>query len=260
MEIGDKDWLIGHPCEDPGYAFTDNLWQAEERRAIALAPWNATDLYNNRLMQVKGQVARIFAICGPGWESKLPIGFQRLDLAINQAHYPRLRTKFNPPGKRKFLYIGCTLPEKGTDMLAQIAHELKHIHFGHIGPGLIPGTHPWGYVECESPRGQKIVSEYDAVISCGKADANPTTMLEALSWGLVPLCTYESGWSGGWLHRFPYGDIEEACRLIDTINESDHLKIDRTPLDSYTWQRFYSAIRDVLGGNERGHPNQESPG
>jgi hypothetical protein len=112
----------------------------------------------------------------------------------------------------------------------------------------------------ESARGQQIASEYDAVISCGKADANPTTMLEAVAWGLVPICTYESGWSGSWLHRFPYGNVDEAVRLVESINESQDLKVDRSPLDFYTWDRFCGEIRSVLGGKENGNAAKESNG
>ena len=34
------------------------------------------------------------------------------------------------------------------------------------------------------------------MITVGSADANPTTILEAMAWGLIPVCSIQSGYKG----------------------------------------------------------------
>ena len=34
------------------------------------------------------------------------------------------------------------------------------------------------------------------MITLGSADANPTTILEAMAWGLIPVCSVQSGYEG----------------------------------------------------------------
>jgi len=48
-----------------------------------------------------------------------------LDMAIETSHFPRVKRAFNPPGRRKFLFIGNGEPYKG-------AHLLSHL-FGLAG-------------------------------------------------------------------------------------------------------------------------------
>jgi glycosyltransferase involved in cell wall biosynthesis len=246
MGVPPGDILIGHPHEEPGYCFTDNLWQPFAKR-IAIAPYNGSEAYVGRLSDVS-DVCQVFAIAGPGWSVR--DGWTRLDMAIDLDDYPQLPREFNPPGQRKLLYIGCTLGCKGTAFLAEISRALPDLHIGHIGPGIIPGTHPWGYVETETERGRAVAAEYDMLIAPGLADANPATILEAMAWGLIPICTRSSGWQ---LRRMiDHGDVAGAVAMINEVQHADEgalLSEQQANLElakHHSFDRMYTTIRRAL--------------
>jgi glycosyltransferase involved in cell wall biosynthesis len=243
------DSLIGHPHDEPGHVFESNLWHPWSK-VIAIAPWNGSSEYTQRLANVEAACSSIMPICGPYWRDHLPPDWIPLDMAVDPEDYPPLKRKFNPPGQRKFLYIGCTLKCKGTDNLSRLAAVLPDVHFGHVGPGIVPGTYPWGYVEMESNRGRRIASEYDFVITTGENDANPTTVVEAMSWGLIPVCTPQSGWDHGVIHI----SFEDLDGTVDTIRELQLAPVEKLRQQQdlcrelvstrYTWRNF---VQRVLG-------------
>jgi hypothetical protein len=59
----------------------------------------------------------------------------RLDMGIDVASFPRVKTRFNPPGRRGFLYIGRNDPMKGTDLLSRLAQAVGDFRAGWIGSG-----------------------------------------------------------------------------------------------------------------------------
>src|SRR5512142_151433 len=119
---GDDDVLVGH------YLAGDQsgVWQRscrEGRFALRIA----MNPLHHQMSEVCAEldpyvpmVDRIFGIMGPYWydtwrASALGHWFPKIvpfDMAIDAAAFPRLKTRFNPPGKRKFLYIGWAGAQK----------------------------------------------------------------------------------------------------------------------------------------------------
>lgn len=276
IRAGVWDTLIGHPHPEPGFVFTDNLYQAFAQK-ITLSPWNGTLEYTDRIDQVIDACDHNFVICGPNWERSLPGWWKekttRLDMAIDTEDYPKIFRGFNPCGKRRVLYIGCTLPSKGSDYLAAIAEAMPDVDFSHVGHGLVPGTWPYGYVDLETKHGRNIILQHDAVISCGRNDANPTTMLEAAAWGLIPVCTKESGWEearqpvdtggidteftstpkGAFVQHIPLDNVSVAVEVLNSILQAPNEYLERiqqenleTIKNQYRWDKFTKPILECI--------------
>ena len=266
MDVRPGDLLLGHPHEEPGFAFTDNLWQPFGAR-VAIAPWNGSEPYTRRLAQSEQVLNAVIPICGPYWADKAPDHWYPLDMAINATHYPRVRQKWNPQGARKILYVGCTLECKGPDLLSDLAVALAgEMEIHHVGPGLIPGAYPWGYVEMETDKGRAIAAGCDFVIAPGRADANPTTILEGVSWGLIPLLTRTSGWDFTEVSSIPFVDptnLEGAVGVLRQLNQEPEAWLDseQARMISYlqeymSFERFTARVLEVIdnaGSSRRGH-------
>ena len=137
------------------------------------------------------------AITGPHWfrtvaESPCSHWLPKmihLDLAIDRKDFPSLKTSFGAAGKRRVLYIGHTSRGKNTAYLTEIAALLPDTEFAWIGKGVRPihGLTAHGFVDYDSTAGKELLAGFDFFLTVGNADANPTTILEAMSWGMVPI-------------------------------------------------------------------------
>ena len=57
------------------------------------------------------------------------------------------------------------------------------------------------------------------MVTVGKADANPTTILESMSWGLLPVCTPQSGYAGiPSITNIALDDPDEAAAVLARLN------------------------------------------
>ena len=274
------DILIGHPHPEPGKCFRTSM-VAPWKKVISIAPWNGSDEYRRDQEYVWKVVDHHFSICGEGWVNNdghhlrsLKCGdkqitikplITRLDMAIDPQYFPTLKQSYNPPGERRFLYIGCTVPIKGTDYLGELAHCVDKGVFGHIGHGKITDTVPnilrdtnspisHGYLDLQSDEAKFILAQYDFLIMPGIHDANPTTVLEAMSWGLIPIlsdgCGYtEKDYFGYRLSRTCADDAEliESLQRADETTLRDLARRNAELVRSrYTWQRFVNSVALVL--------------
>ena len=75
---------------------------------------------------------------------------------------------------------------------------LDHVEISWIGDGPVPikGLRALGRLDFTDPAARERIAAFDFMLTVGKADANPTTILEAMAWGLIPVCTAQSGYAG----------------------------------------------------------------
>jgi len=206
-----------------------------------------------------------FAIMGRYWWDQWPTSpfahwmpkLFRLDMAIDAARFPRVKTRFNPPGRRGFLYIGRNDPMKGIEFLRALARDLHEARFGWIGPGPeIPGVRRISDRRPLTPEFMKqVAAEYDVFVSPSLADPNPTTILESMAWGFPAACTPQSGYyatdfrrslfrddqarSVEVLRHMQFAEVDEMERMADAARQ----EVERT----YTWERFVGTICSRLG-------------
>jgi len=173
------DILIGHPHPESGMTFERSLHHPWVYTAI-LCPWNGETNWTARLKEFT--VDERFYITGPNHQV---FDCTRLNMAIDSRLFPLRKKSFNPPGKRRFLYIGCTLPIKGTSWLCMLAERTGY-EFGHLGYGGIVGVAQLGFHDVSDPYVQEwLCKDYDFIISTGITDANPTSLIEGGALGLV---------------------------------------------------------------------------
>ena len=260
---GPEDILIGHPHPEPGKCFRTSM-VAPWKKVVSIAPWNGSEEYRRDQEYVWKRVDHHFAICGAGWwpSNKPSLIYSsptrpatRLDMAIDPKYFPPLKPSYNPPSQRRFLYIGCTVPIKGTEYLTELVMQWNGTKIGHIGHGTVAGAKEHGYLDLQSDYGKSIVAQYDYLIMPGIHDANPTTVLEAMAWGLIPVlssgCGYvEDDYHGYRLSRDVGADAALLKGLLQSDDESELIAMagaNRSMVKSrYTWPRFVNAVASVL--------------
>ena len=263
------DVLVGHPHPSRATIFQRSCRRPGWRRVLMLAP------FNHDLAQVAFEDAviphcdRFLAICGPYWFTGLersPFShwaprMQRLDLAVDRADFPPVKSRFNAPGARRLVYIGHTGAAKNTGYLSEIARRLPGTEVASMGPEgrPIPGLRPLGWQDFSTTPARELVSGYDFMITVGIADANPATILEAMAWGLIPICTPESGYTGvSGIFNVPLGQPERAARAVSDLLQRPTEELHAIQRENwslldcdYTWDRFAERVATAIESEER---------
>jgi glycosyltransferase involved in cell wall biosynthesis len=201
-----NDILIGHPRWESNNTFRRLLKKKGWGRIIVLHPFCPRDLWSYAHLYFYCIFADSFiAITGKYWKNEIinthfsewHNKILQLDLAIDQKFFPKVKTRFNKRGERKFLFVGNHPHYKNVDFLDKLAGNLKHIEFHRIGPvsRKYKNLIQHGKYELSSTEAKRIVKNMDFMITMSNRDANPTTIIEASSMGLVAICPIGSGYS-----------------------------------------------------------------
>ena len=116
------------------------------------------------------------------------------------------------------------------------------------------GLRQLGYIDFSLERGKELISQYDFMITVGTADANPTTILEAMSWGLVPVCTPTSGYENiPGIVNVPSNDLEGAISVLRQLQKAPEEELlslvaraDEMLKTHFNWDRFCVQVIDAL--------------
>jgi len=179
-----------------------------------------------------------------------------LDLAVDVSDYPSIKHEFNPPGYRKFLYVGSRIRCKNTGYLSSIAQSDHSIQVSWMGSGRRPirGLERLGFVDFRTDEAKKIVAEHDFLITVGRSDANPATILEAMSWGLIPVCTPQSGYSRhAGIINIPLGNRAKAVEIIQKLQEAEGSQLKKLQSmnreaiqQHFNWDRFSAQVCEAI--------------
>ncbi len=269
IKPGPSDVLLGHPHEAPWTVFRRSAARSDWRRKLLLMPYVHVDTYHASLADPVVRNCDLFlAITGATWFESIPDSISahwlpkmvHVDLAVDRGDFPRVKTAFNPPGQRRFLYIGHTGWYKNTPYLAELARRLPESEFAWIGSGEpgISGLRAYGRRDFTTAEARELVAEHDFLLTVGVGDANPTTVLEAMAWGLVPVCTPESGYAGrAGIVNVPLGDSERAAAILRALQarpEADLLELQAAndgDLDAhFNWDRFTDQVVAAIQSDE----------
>jgi glycosyltransferase involved in cell wall biosynthesis len=263
------DVLLGHPHPHPNTVFRRSLRQKGWRRRIMMAPFNHGDLRQVAFEDpIVSSCDLILAITGPYWfrtvnESRCSHWRPKmihLDLAIDQGDFPPVKTSFAAAGGRRVVYIGHSGSFKNTSHLSEIAALIPDAEFAWMGSGArsISGLTALGQIDFGSQSGKDLVSQFDFLLTVGDADANPTTILEAMAWGLIPICTPTSGYDG--IPSIPNVPVDDAAaaaaivRRLLSVNEPDLLAMQsanwRLLDEHYNWDRFTAQVAEAIESTE----------
>ena len=264
---GTDDVLLGHAHPNPKTLFRQSMKQAGWRRILILEPYVHRDhQYVAFLDRIMNDCALFLAITGNFWFTSIEQSLfahwrpkmKHLDLAVERYDFPILKMAFQPCGKRRFLYIGHIAAYKNTEYLSHIALQMPEIGFSHIGNGHIYGVTALGVQDFAMNAGKQKITEHDFLLTVGRADANPTTILEAMAWGLIPVCTPQSGYinySG--IVNVPLNNISEAVRILRHLQEMPADKLHEMQRinwnlieEHFNWDRFAHQVIDAIHSTE----------
>jgi hypothetical protein len=264
------DVLLGHPHESPWSVFRRSVSLEGWRRRVMLMPYVHVDDYHVALAdQILRKCDLFLAITGSTWFEGVPTSIAahwapkmiQVDLAVDRSDFPRVKGSFNPPGSRRFLYIGHTGWYKNTDYLSELAGHLPGFHIAWIGSGDRPirGVTAYGSRNFEDDEAKSLVAEHDFLITVGVGDANPTTILEAMAWGLVPVCTPESGYANRpGIANVPAHRAVDAVAVLRRLQMAPEAELEEMrasndhELDThFNWDRFTDQVVEAIESDER---------
>jgi len=264
IEPGPNDVLIGHPHPMPWTCFRRSLKRPGWRRIIMMAPFNHDDVqvafadsfirYSDLYLAITGNYW-FSTIASSGFSHWLP-KMIHLDLAVDRRDYPPIKLRFNPSGQRRFVYIGNCHKGKNVEYLSEIAKLMKDTDIAWVGNGRsgIKGLKPAGVLDFSTAHDKDFIAQYDFLITVGKADANPATILEAMAWGLIPVCTQQSGYTGyPGIINVPLDDPLRAAAILQDLQLQNNDSLTRLQagnwalLDShFSWDRFAARVIDAI--------------
>jgi len=256
-----NDVLLGHPRWEKNCAFNNLLKKNEWGRIIIIHPFCPADLgsyahlYNyclraDHFLAITGNywIQNLKYTAYSDWEGK----FTHLDLAYDQKDLPKIKFKFNQPGKRKFIFIGNHPHYKNVEFLDEIASRLKTIEFHRIGPisYKFPNLIQHGIHNLESNFAQKLLKKMDFMITMGTIDANPTTILQAGSMGIISVCPQGSGYEeNDGVINISGTNLEDAIKKINELNMLDNNLLIKKQLEmyrlfrtKYSWAKFLDKV------------------
>jgi glycosyltransferase involved in cell wall biosynthesis len=178
-----------------------------------------------------------------------------VDLAVDRLDFPRVKGDLAEPGKRRFLYVGNTAPPKNVGYLSAIARAMPEATVSWAGPGrAIDGVRSLGVLDFSTADAKGIVASHDFLLTVGNSDANPTTVLEAMAWGLVPVCTPQSGYEDEpGIVNVPLDDVPGAVAVLRRLQSASAAELEtlRARNDEalerrYTWDRFAAQVEGAI--------------
>lgn len=262
------DILIGHPHPDSRTVFQASASSTGWSRRLALSPYNEDPFQVAFLDAVIDHCDLYLAITGPYWFRRINRSLfshwapkmRRLDMAVDRSDFPPVKARFAPAGERRILYIGHTARMKNVGYLGEIARSMPTVSFGRIGPPGKPidGVTDLGWRDFSTSDARSFVSTFDFLISTSRYDANPTTILEAMAWGLIPVCTPQSGYESiPGIPNIPLDDPQRAAQILVELQhlpQDDLLEMQRLNwrrLDrEHTWESFAANVLQSIESGE----------
>lgn len=259
IELQEGDIFIGHPHFDSLAVTQQTILDNTKGKKYLLFPFHHyMPKFNMPFNDVVMACDKYFAITGPYWHQTIRHSkfahwepkMVRLDMAVNYEHFPRQKASFNDNGQRRILYIGRNSEEKNPGLLRKIIHYLSDVHFVLIGIDIeAPNTTCLGRILLDDKAAKSLCERCDYFINTSISDANPTTILETASWGLIPICTRQSGYYEGELvYNIPLQAELAAKRLREILSISSEALMERslTLTDlvkrEYNWDKFCSTV------------------
>lgn len=230
------DVLIGHPHPVAHTVLRRSAKKMGWNRKIILQPFNTDWRQISFIDEFIEDFDSFLAISGEYWFDRIDFSharrwkskLKRLDMAIDLHDFERYKLRFNKKNERRFIYIGSDHPGKNLDYLNEIAKRSEGVHFSWMGTGK-QRSHikSLGYMDVTSETTKKMLASYDFMITVGNADSNPTTILESIAVGLIPICTETSGYYEGEGILNISNNLDDALNTIRIVQQYDELELEK---------------------------------
>ncbi|MEY2620385.1 MAG: hypothetical protein RIT26_205 [Pseudomonadota bacterium] len=264
-QVGDV--LIGHAYPCPYSTLRWSWRQSGWGRRILLQPFSLDDREHGHLDDLIASCDWFLAITGDYWWQQLPQTrhapclnkIRQLDLGLDRSRFRRIKTDLAPASDRRWLYIGNDHPGKGLNLLNQLAQALGLCiswagEARRSSPRAYPHLRHLGHMDWSTAEAQQVLAAHDFLIMVGQHDACPTTVIEAMAWGLVPVCRPSTGYdaSPGVLNlRAPdVVGMAQEMRAIQSLS-TDQLEPVRQAGEKaletrFRWDLFASTVKEAV--------------
>jgi glycosyltransferase involved in cell wall biosynthesis len=266
IPLGPSDILLGHPNHNPDTVI-QKAFRKHCRAKCLIFPLHTRRTTDNLPFDpLVRRADKVFSICGPYWYDTLPgtpfahwqPKITRLDMAIDPIAYPYVKGEFTT--HRQLLYLGSATPNKNLPFLVAIMKAMPDITLHWYGGegrhqlARLRNVRTTGWVSLDRARAEEITRNCDIMVSTSDSDANPTTLLEAIAWGLVTACTKESGYYNDPLFtELPLNNVPLAVKVLRGLLAIPDLKerslASRREIETkYTWDIFCEKVWDGIKG------------
>ncbi len=147
-----------------------------------------------------------------------------IHIPVSPAVFPRTKKRIASPGNRTFCFIGLYNERwKGSATARKIMERCPDLRFIAIG------CEPFGLANCrEYPRidnrlgeFRRIVSQADYIVAPSREDAQPGTVAECGSLGLLPIVSEFAGYVLSFPQRINVDDVEQCEATLRTADAAD---------------------------------------
>lgn len=269
IDLRPTDILLGHPHYDINTVVQRTIRSGKPCAGKFLFhPFHHRRAEDNfPFDQLVSMADKLLAICGPYWTDTIgqtkfahwAPKITRLDMAVDLAHFPFLRTKFNPVGQRNLVYVGSGMPQKNLNLMCSIMERLPHVKLFWYGANDHPLSRlqnvvPFGWTPLTFDMLSKIITSGDVFINTSVSDASPTALLEAASIGFPIACTRESGiYDQEMVRSLSLDDVNHNVFVISNLLSADENSLMRMAVDArkiiektHTWDRFNNRLWDAI--------------
>ena len=196
------------------------------------------------------------------WEARSPLAslgslrkVHLTEMGIDTTEYRVVKRRFNPKGKRAYLYIGHTAWYKNTAELERIAARMPEHEFAHIGGGEVRGWKKLANFATLTPAyAAQLAEKYDVFVNVSTADPQATTIIEQMCFGLAVASTPETGYDYPTLTMLSTTDTEKNVQSLLTLQNADESELLSRAQESrrivgqfHTWNQFTKKVLDFVG-------------
>lgn len=260
------DILIGHAHTNPYTVFRRSIDNSNWNKKILLQPYNEDPKQMCHLYDLIPKCDLFISICGSYWFNRVKKSpfkswkpkMLQLDLGLDRKEYPFFKKNINKKFNRKFIYIGNDYSynnfAKNTNYLKNIINKMGSKNFASAGNKKIADEKFYGWLDFTKKSSLQKIKNYDFLIHVSKNDANPSIILEAISWGLIPIITKGCGYDEFSKKLFiPNNQTLQAVKKIKKFQEISNktlIEIQKENLNilkkKFNWKRFRNTIRQAI--------------
>jgi hypothetical protein len=244
-----------------------NRWYST--RDLAIIEANAT--LSEQLTMSRMVIAQSGVIWRLTTEYPEPQKWRWINLGVDPTVFPRLRHRFHSAGERRFCFVHLyDAAQKGADIAQAIVEARPNYRFTWIG-GVQVRSRNVRFVPTV-PNTTRIfrraMADCDFILVPSREDAQPGTLIEAASLGLLPVAAYTSGYSLSYPRLVTPNTTEAWLGIVDTLQNASQAELQeaRHVIDSYLrqvhdWYEIEAQItwylRELLAEE---HTTEESTG
>jgi hypothetical protein len=276
-KMGKEDVMLFQPTPDFSKWESTSIWSLDKKaislqmlekypnnQSVVILPYNhplSNSLWLKPIFEKYTQ--SVVFICGEYWINTWEMSPYKeilkerplqVNMGININDYKVVKKKLNLKGKRRFLYIGNTQAWKNTKQLEEIAKSFPDFEGGYISSGEIKG---WkkisNFAHLTFKFMEELSLEYDFFLSTSIADAQATTILEQMCFGMAVACTPESGYSSPSIIKLHTNDTDynyQQVQKMQDMTEKEYFERVRLNLqeveNSHNWDRICEKIYQYI--------------